>query len=126
MTMATWRGSLAGSPGWGLVLASAMTSDGEQVLLLLGQHLVDPRDVLVGQLLDLGLGAVLVVLGDLLLLEQLLEGVQRVAANVADRHAPALRVPLPALTEERRKDLIRVVRQEAEVGRVAIRNIRRD
>jgi len=35
MTMATWRGSLAGSPGWGLVLASAMTSDGEQVLLLL-------------------------------------------------------------------------------------------
>lgn len=37
-----------------------------------------------------------------------------------------IRVPLPALTEERRKDLIRVVRQEAEGGRVAIRNIRRD
>jgi ribosome recycling factor len=37
-----------------------------------------------------------------------------------------IRVPLPALTEERRKDLIRVVRHEAEGGRVAIRNIRRD
>jgi ribosome recycling factor len=37
-----------------------------------------------------------------------------------------LRVPLPSLTEERRKDLIKVVRNEAEKGRVAIRNIRRD
>ena len=38
----------------------------------------------------------------------------------------AIRIPLPPLTEERRKDLIRVVRNEAEQGRVAIRNIRRD
>jgi ribosome recycling factor len=37
-----------------------------------------------------------------------------------------IRVPLPALTEERRKDLIRVVRGEAEQARVAVRNIRRD
>ena len=37
-----------------------------------------------------------------------------------------IRVPMPPLTEERRKDLVRVVRQEAEAGRVAIRNIRRD
>ena len=37
-----------------------------------------------------------------------------------------IRVPLPVLTEERRKDMIRVVRQEAEGGRVAVRNIRRD
>ena len=37
-----------------------------------------------------------------------------------------IRVPLPSLTEERRKDMIRVVRQEAESGRIAIRNIRRD
>ena len=37
-----------------------------------------------------------------------------------------IRVPLPALTEERRKDMIRVVRQEAEGGRVAVRNVRRD
>ena len=38
----------------------------------------------------------------------------------------SIRIPLPPLTEERRKDLIRVVRNEAEGGRVAIRNIRRD
>ena len=37
-----------------------------------------------------------------------------------------IRIPMPALTEERRKDLIRVVRAEAEQGRVAVRNIRRD
>jgi ribosome recycling factor len=37
-----------------------------------------------------------------------------------------IRVPLPALTEERRKELVRVVRAEAEKTRVAIRNIRRD
>ncbi len=37
-----------------------------------------------------------------------------------------IRVPMPPLTEERRKDLVKVVRQEAEAGRVAIRNIRRD
>ena len=37
-----------------------------------------------------------------------------------------IRVPLPPLTEERRKDMIRLVRNEAEGGRIAIRNIRRD
>jgi ribosome recycling factor len=37
-----------------------------------------------------------------------------------------IRVPLPALTEERRKELSKVVRNEAESGRVVIRNIRRD
>jgi ribosome recycling factor len=37
-----------------------------------------------------------------------------------------IRVPLPPLTEERRKDMIRLVRSEAEGGRIAIRNIRRD
>ncbi|MEO5572970.1 MAG: ribosome recycling factor [Gammaproteobacteria bacterium] len=37
-----------------------------------------------------------------------------------------IRVPLPALTEERRRDMIKVVRSEAEGGRVAVRNIRRD
>jgi ribosome recycling factor len=37
-----------------------------------------------------------------------------------------IRVPLPPLTEERRKDMIRVVRNEAENGRIAIRNVRRD
>jgi ribosome recycling factor len=37
-----------------------------------------------------------------------------------------IRIPLPALTEERRKALVKVVKHEAENGRVAIRNIRRD
>lgn len=37
-----------------------------------------------------------------------------------------IRIPMPPLTEERRKDLIKVVRGEAENARVAIRNIRRD
>ncbi|GAB0148953.1 ribosome recycling factor [Marichromatium gracile] len=37
-----------------------------------------------------------------------------------------IRVPMPPLTEERRRDLIKVARSEAEQARVAIRNIRRD
>jgi ribosome recycling factor len=37
-----------------------------------------------------------------------------------------VRVPMPALTEERRKDLIKVVHKEGENARVAVRNVRRD
>jgi ribosome recycling factor len=37
-----------------------------------------------------------------------------------------IRVPMPPLTEERRKELIKVVRHEAENARIAVRNIRRD
>jgi len=37
-----------------------------------------------------------------------------------------IRVPLPPLTEERRRELIRVVRAESEKAKVAVRNIRRD
>ncbi len=37
-----------------------------------------------------------------------------------------IRVPMPPLTEERRRDLVKVVRQETENGRIAVRNIRRD
>jgi ribosome recycling factor len=37
-----------------------------------------------------------------------------------------IRVPMPPLTEERRRDLIKVVRHDAENARVAVRNIRRD
>ena len=37
-----------------------------------------------------------------------------------------VRVPMPALTEERRKELIKVVKTEAEDAKVAVRNIRRD
>ena len=54
--------------------------------------------------------------------------------NVFDRSmSPAvekagsdIRVPLPPLTEERRKDLTKIVRGEAEQARVAVRNVRRD
>ncbi len=37
-----------------------------------------------------------------------------------------IRVPMPPLTEERRRDLTRIVKHEAETARVAMRNIRRD
>jgi ribosome recycling factor len=37
-----------------------------------------------------------------------------------------IRLPIPQLTEERRKELVKVVRQMAEDGRVAVRNVRRD
>lgn len=37
-----------------------------------------------------------------------------------------IRVPLPPLTEERRRDLVKLIREEAENARVAVRNIRRD
>lgn len=37
-----------------------------------------------------------------------------------------IRVPLPQLTEERRRDMVKVVKQEAENGRIAVRNVRRD
>jgi ribosome recycling factor len=37
-----------------------------------------------------------------------------------------VRLPIPSLTEERRKDLVKVVRRVAEDGKVAIRNVRRD
>jgi len=37
-----------------------------------------------------------------------------------------LRIPLPALTEERRKDLVKVVGKKTEEGKIAIRNIRRE
>ena len=43
-------------------------------------------------------------------------------ASVGD----VVRVPMPALTEERRKELIKVVKHEAENARVAVRNTRRD
>ena len=37
-----------------------------------------------------------------------------------------IRVPMPALTEERRRDLVKVVKQEGEGAKVAVRNLRRD
>jgi ribosome recycling factor len=37
-----------------------------------------------------------------------------------------VRIPIPPLTEERRKDLVRVVKKMAEDSRIAVRNIRRE
>ena len=37
-----------------------------------------------------------------------------------------IRVPMPMLTEERRRDLIKVIKSEGETAKVAVRNIRRD
>jgi len=37
-----------------------------------------------------------------------------------------IRVPMPALTEERRRELTKVVKSEAETAKVAVRNLRRD
>jgi ribosome recycling factor len=41
-------------------------------------------------------------------------------------HGDQLRVPMPALTEERRRELTKVVRHEGENARIAVRNLRRD
>jgi ribosome recycling factor len=38
----------------------------------------------------------------------------------------AIRIPLPPLTEERRRELVKIVKGEGENGKVAVRNIRRD
>lgn len=46
--------------------------------------------------------------------------------NPTNNGTGVIRVPLPALTEERRRDMIKIVRAEAEEGRIAIRNVRRD
>ena len=37
-----------------------------------------------------------------------------------------IRIPLPPLTEERRREILKVVKQDAEAARVSVRNVRRD
>ena len=46
--------------------------------------------------------------------------------NPGDVSGDLIRIPMPALTEERRKELTKVVHKEAEAARIAVRNIRRD
>ncbi|MCP3722905.1 ribosome recycling factor [Paraburkholderia sp. CNPSo 3272] len=41
-------------------------------------------------------------------------------------HGDLIRVPMPALTEERRKELTKVVKNEGETAKIAVRNLRRD
>ncbi len=64
--------------------------------------------------------------GSVTLLDARTIGVKPFESNMAGKIEKAIRGPVPMLTEERRKDLIKVVRGEAEEGRVSIRNVRRD
>jgi len=63
--------------------------------------------------------------------KNMVQKVERAISDSAHGLNPAsqgdlIRVPMPALTEERRKEMIKVVRHEGENARVAIRNLRRD
>src|SRR5512139_555634 len=88
MMIATWRGSvMLGNPG---LRRSGSRSDRQDFLFLHRQLLVDVGDGLVGELLDLILGAALVVLGDQLLLQRFLHLGQHVAAHVAHADAGVL------------------------------------
>lgn len=42
------------------------------------------------------------------------------------QHGNLIRIPLPSLTEERRKEYVKVAKTESESGRISVRNIRRD
>ena len=86
-------------------------SDLHQFLFLLGAHLVDLLDVLVGEVLDILFGLLLVVLGQFPLLLGLFDVVNRVAADVADGDlgvlgifADLLREILAALLGQLRED----------------------
>src|SRR5690554_1352574 len=78
MMMAMWRGTFIGKPGRG-------SSYRHQFLFLRLHHLVHGLDGLVGDLLDLGVAAALLVLADFLFLQQVLGLLVGVAADVADR-----------------------------------------
>lgn len=63
--------------------------------------------------------------------KQMVPAIERVIMSAEMGLNPAtagtvIRVPLPPLTEERRRELVKVVRHEAEGARVAVRNVRRD
>ncbi len=63
--------------------------------------------------------------------KQMVPAVEKAIMNAGLGLNPAtagtvIRIPMPPLTEERRRDLVKVVKGEAENGRIAIRNIRRD
>jgi ribosome recycling factor len=48
------------------------------------------------------------------------------SASIRPTHGEIIRIPMPMLTEERRRDLIKVVKHEGENAKIAIRNMRRD
>src|SRR5690606_442595 len=84
MMTARWRGTGVRSGADMRVMRMADRSDRHQFLFLGLDHLVDVLDRLVGDLLDLVLGAAHVVLADLLFLQQVLDLLVGVAADVAD------------------------------------------
>src|SRR3569623_2131868 len=91
-----WRGALAVEWMFGSVLsalggvrrggATPAPLDFHQLRFFRGQHFVDFCDVIIREFLHLVLGATLFVFGYFLVLEQLLEIVVGIAADVADRH----------------------------------------
>ena len=48
------------------------------------------------------------------------------STSIPQNDGKLIRIPIPSLTEERRKDLVKIAHKHAEEGRVAIRNVRRD
>src|SRR5262245_8736053 len=97
MMMAIWRGT---APVCGMVwvvlscIGLSVRVRGDlhvhEIGFLLLQRLFDLRDIAVGQLLDVVLGAALLILRKLVFLQHLLEMSVRIAAQVADRHARVL------------------------------------
>src|SRR6478672_2213935 len=79
--------------------SAAGRSDGHQFLFLALDHLVDVLDRAVGDLLDIGLGAARLVLGDLLFLQQSLDLGVGIAADVADRNLRVLALAVHDLGE---------------------------
>jgi hypothetical protein len=73
MTMATWCGNLVPAAWPWSTGAGWLPSNRHDLLFLAGDQAVDLGDVLVGDLLDVGFGALLVVLGGQLVLDQLLD-----------------------------------------------------
>src|SRR5258708_12461922 len=93
MMMATWRGTIpvSGTACVELVnsgMSSRAALHRHQVLLFFGHEPVDVGDRLVGELLDLGLGAFVVVLAHLVLLDHGLPVPDPVAPHVLHRHLP--------------------------------------
>jgi ribosome recycling factor len=61
------------------------------------------------------------------LIPEIVKAIQKSDLGLNPQADPnVIRLPIPPLTEERRKDLVKLVKKVAEEGKVAIRNIRRD
>src|SRR3990170_6603275 len=99
MMTATWRGTAEDSGTGAVTNAGGIRSDLRDVLLLGRDELVHLADEAVGELLDRLFGALVVVLGDELFLEQVLEMGVGVAPHVADRDLGVFALRAHVLTE---------------------------